>query len=99
MIANVVSTGEGPNKYNYRLAPGAVHQDLIQAVEIISTDFEVPGSMAYQILVQASHDLLVSMRDLARSVVEAPESLDYFRVAQKRAQQALADDAGGKAPA
>ena len=50
---------------------GALGSDITRAVEVLSAQNGIPGSMAYRLLVQAAADARVSVYDAAAAIAQS----------------------------
>jgi hypothetical protein len=66
-------TTEDHNLSDRRMTCGALGDDVSKAVEIISVRDQILGSAAYRVLKQAAEAANLSVREMARVVVRAPD--------------------------
>lgn len=73
MTERVTTTGDALPDRKPGVISGVLGDHVSRAVEILSVQNEISGSLAYQRLVQTAGDSNMSVREAARLLVEGPE--------------------------
>jgi hypothetical protein len=55
---------------------GALGSDITRAVEIISVEYDLPGSMAYRLLVQRATQARLSVQEMAALIAQSADPPD-----------------------